>query len=119
MTPADRRWSMSEADLQESVRKMCDQLGLTVRHVRDERGNWVQGWPDLDIIGTRLIHRELKSERGTLTPAQRHIGRLLTDAGQDWKVWRPSDLLDGTIARELTSISRLRIAVLTAADMGS
>jgi hypothetical protein len=96
---------MTEAELQDRVRAMCDALGLVVRHVRDERGNWLQGWPDLDILGTRLIHRELKSMRGQLTGDQRRVGAKLTRAGQDWAVWRPVDLLDGTIARKLTAIS--------------
>lgn len=112
----DRAALMSEAELQESVREMCDRLGLVARHVRDERGNWVQGWPDLDIVGKRIIYRELKSQTGQLSSHQRRIGRLLTEAGADWAVWRPSDLLDGTVARELTSICRLKIAVFTAAE---
>lgn len=114
VTGRDRTWSMSEADLQESVRKMCDHLGLAVRHVRDERGNWLPGWPDLDIVGKRLIHRELKSQRGQLTPDQRRVGYLLANAGQDWAVWRPSDLLGGTVAKELVAISPLEIAVFSA-----
>ena len=97
---------MSEVELQDTVRKMCDALGLVVRHVRDERGNWVTGWPDLDILGPHgIIWRELKSMRGQLTPDQRRVGSLMTRAGLDWAVWRPVDLLDGTIARQLTAIS--------------
>lgn len=97
---------MTEAELQEQVRQMCGHLGLVVRHVRDERGNWVQGWPDLDILGKRLIHRELKSQHGRLTADQRRIGSLINRAeGLDWSVWRPADLVNGTIARQLAAIA--------------
>jgi hypothetical protein len=38
-----------------------------------------------------LIFRELKSPTGRLSSEQDAWGDLLTRAGCDWQVWRPSD----------------------------
>ena len=98
--------AMLERDLQAQVRTMCDQLGLLVEHVEDSRRGrtWLPGWPDLTIVGRTVIYRELKTEAGTLTPEQRAVGEALTRAGADWAVWRPRDLLGGTIARTLAAL---------------
>jgi len=114
-----RSWSMSEAALQESVRKMCDGLALTVQHVENSlQGRvWVKGWPDLAIIGTTIIYRELKRQSESPTADQRRIGAIIQRAHGDWAVWRPDDLYDGTIARQLTAISRLKISVFMSEDI--
>jgi hypothetical protein len=59
------------------------------------------------------LFRELKSERGVLTPEQRQVGEMLQHAGQSWRVWRPSDLLSGQIARELTEVAGLQESLFT------
>jgi hypothetical protein len=91
------------------VRRLMADLGLWGYHPLNSIGSR-QGWPDWTIIGTRIIHRELKSERGTLRPEQRAVGDRILAAGGDWAVWRPTDLLSLRIARELTAISGLKIA---------
>lgn len=59
-----------------------------------------EGWPDLVLWRPdRIIFRELKSETGKLTPAQRDLLLSLRAAGADVLVWRPSDWPD--IEKEL------------------
>lgn len=101
---------MTEAELMEEVRRMCEALRLDVFHVRDSRGSWGPGFPDLVIAGTRILFRECKSHHGSLQPDQRRWGSKIQRGGGDWCVWRPRDLADGTIAAQLTAISPLSIA---------
>lgn len=98
--------AMSERQLQNQVRELCTRLGLVVEHVEDSRRGrtWCAGWPDLVIVGNRVIYRELKREGGALSAEQRTVGAALERAGADWAVWRPRHLLDGTIIATLTAL---------------
>ena len=102
---------VSEAVFQAQVVELARILGWTVNHTRRSIGKgqkWttatsVVGWPDLTLIGHgRALYRELKSERGKLTPEQVAVLQLLRVNGQDAEVWRPSDLDSGRIQRELS-----------------
>jgi hypothetical protein len=95
------------------VRRLMADLGLWAYHVRNSKGS-EPGWPDWVIIGTRIIYRELKAEHGTLSPEQRAVGARITRAGGNWKVWRPSDLLSGQIARELTEVAAIQAELFSA-----
>jgi hypothetical protein len=108
LTPAQLRLAkaMPEADLQEQVRLRCVRLHLPVQHVYDSRRCWLPGWPDLVILGSAVLWRELKRQGEEPTADQRRVGRAITRAGGDWAVWRPSDLLDGTIDAQLMAIAR-------------
>lgn len=88
--------SMSERELQEHVVSMAKALGWLVNHAWDSRRS-ESGLPDLVMArrGTVLL-AELKTERGTLSPAQWEWQHAATA-----ELWRPSDLLDGTIERAL------------------
>jgi hypothetical protein len=102
---------MTEAELQEQVRLMCAQLGLYHYHPHDSRRS-AAGWPDSVIISQRtrrIIFRELKTERGILTGEQKRVGYLLVAAGEDWAVWKPHDLYDGSIQHELVELSGHRV----------
>ena len=89
--------------LQAAVLALIDAYGLW--SYRAER-SYIGGWPDLVILGPGgSLFRELKSERGTLKPAQRDVGWRLGRAGHNWAVWRPRDLLSGTIERQLAAIT--------------
>lgn len=101
---------MSENELQDRIRSMCDSLHLAVQHIADARRCWLTGWPDLTIIGSEIIFAELKSQTGQPSPDQHRVRQLLERAGARWVLWRPEHLLSGEIARELTAISALRIA---------
>lgn len=88
------------------IRKLCADLGLLRFHVHDARRS-PAGFPDLVIVGRGVLYRELKRQDGKVSPAQREWLDALAEAGADACVWRPSHLLNGAIARELTRISSL------------
>lgn len=95
---------LTEAELQTEVFWLCEQNGLKVQHIPRADRTWLPGWPDLVIFGTGILWRELKSHTGILYPHQRRVGSLITAGGGDWCVWRPRDLVDGTIERQLRAI---------------
>ncbi len=100
---------MTEAKLQETVRQLCVNLGLYHYHPHDSRHS-AGGWPDSVIAGPRgILFRELKRQDKSPTAEQARVGALLTAAGADYAVWRPLDLLDGTIAREVAAITSLPV----------
>jgi hypothetical protein len=72
------------------------------------RGEWRtpvaadgKGWPDLVLVRDRVLYRELKSERGTLSVEQQDWGHALKLAGADYDTWRPLQWYDGTIEAAL------------------
>lgn len=71
-----------------------------------------RGFPDLVIYGPGgAIHRELKISLGYgrgLSPAQTTWRNRLQAAGQDWAIWTPRELRDGSIERELDAIETPR-----------
>lgn len=105
--------TMTEDDLLTSVLELCSLLGLHTAHFRPaktERG-WRtavsgdgKGFPDLVIVGNGVLFRELKSERGRLSPEQVVWMRKLYAAGADATDWRPSDWRSGRIERELKEL---------------
>ena len=98
------------------VRKLMADLGLFGYHTRNSKGS-TAGWPDWVIIGrVGILYRELKTEHGTVTPEQRHVGELITRAGGNWAVWRPRDLLDHTIARELEGLAAVQLSLFDGAS---
>jgi hypothetical protein len=109
MTPAQHAAAkaMPEKQLQEAVRKMCADLGLFYFHVLNSKG-CEPGWPDCTIAGRRLIFRELKSQSGTVSAEQAEVGRKLRAAGQSWRIWRPVDLIDGSIGTELAVLAAIQ-----------
>lgn len=50
------------------------------------------GFPDwIFVRGEHLLFRELKTKVGRLSEDQKRWCRWLTEAGQDYDVWRPGD----------------------------
>lgn len=98
---------MTEAELQIHVRTLCGVLSLLVDHTEDSvRGRcWLKGRPDLEIIGRRVLKRELKAHGEQPTPEQTRMGYAYKAAGVDWDVWRPDDWASRRIHRELAAIS--------------
>ena len=95
---------MKEAHLQGAVIDMCRLFGIAWHHEYSSRRS-TPGWPDLFLCGSRgFILRELKTATGRLTTEQQHWGLMLRNAGVQWDVWRPDDLHNGRIQRELESI---------------
>ena len=95
---------MQEDELLAEIEKRCGLRGLLWHHSRDSRREQ-SGWPDLVIVGPGgILFRELKSEDGRLSLAQRDVGRTILAARGNWAIWRPSDLYDGTVSRWLTKL---------------
>ncbi len=93
--------AMTEAQLQDAVMGLADVLGLRVHHETDSRRSRA-GFPDLVIVGRRVLFVELKRQDGRVRPEQRAWLEALTAAeGVTAVVWRPSALLDGTIQATL------------------
>ena len=111
MMPEDR----GPDSLDAHVRRLMADLGLFGYHTRNSKGSG-PGWPDWVIIGRGgILFRELKAEQGTVSPEQRHVGDLITRAGGNWAVWRPRDLLDGSVGRELASLAAVQLELWQAA----
>jgi len=101
--------AMAEDELQANVMDACRVLGLLAYHTHDSRRS-PAGFPDLAICGRRLIFRELKTERGKVSPQQELWLAALRRAGVDADVWRPGDWRDGSIMRQLQGL-RIKAAV--------
>lgn len=101
------RHIVSEADLDREVRRLLagmPWLEATSWSAHDNRLSHGSGVPDWCFIGTRILWRELKLERGRLSDAQKRWRWSLFMAGADWAIWRPADLYSGRIERELRAI---------------
>lgn len=95
---------MTEKELLQAVRDITRFLRIHAYHTHDSRRS-DPGFPDLVVVGTRVLYRELKTEKGRLRPAQVVWVNALTHAGVDVGVWRPADLLDGTILDQLRAVA--------------
>jgi hypothetical protein len=112
ITPAEHRAiqasAMSEAQLQAAILGAARRAGFLAYHTHDSRRS-AAGYPDLHLVhpqrGISLL-RELKTEKGRLTPDQQQWLHALTAAGQDAGVWRPMDWLDGTVDAVLEGRAR-------------
>lgn len=81
---------MTEAQLQQRITDLCDWLKLTWHHETDSRRSKA-GFPDLVIVGNRVLFVELKSQSGRLSRQQAEWINVLRGAGVEVHVWRPSD----------------------------
>jgi len=95
--------AMAEDELQANIMDACKVLGLLAYHTHDARRS-PAGFPDLCIVGRRLIFRELKTQRGKLTPDQSVWLHGLRRAGVDADVWRPEQWCDGSVMRQLQAM---------------
>jgi hypothetical protein len=95
---------VSEADLLQAVRDLCGYMGLSVYHTHNSRRS-EPGFPDIVAAGPGgLLLRELKADKGRVSPAQQRWLSVLRSAGADAGVWRPVDLQGGVVERELRAL---------------
>lgn len=103
---------MLEKDLQRHVIGLFRSAGWRVCHFHDSRrqikpGVFVgdvdaKGFPDLVAVKhSRVVFVELKSEKGTVSKGQRDWLEVLSSAGQEVYVWRPSHLDSGAVHKVL------------------
>jgi VRR-NUC domain len=101
---------VKEAEFQSAIMEMARLSGWTVFHHHDSRREVnrngarvlvgdrdAKGYPDLTLVHARrrlVIWREIKTERGRLSIAQREWLDVLIAAGFDAKVWRPKDRVE-------------------------
>ena len=80
---------MTEKSFQSLVVFYAKSRGWRVYHTYDSRRS-EPGFPDLLLVRHKILYRELKIEKGRVSPAQKAWGESLTEAGADYAVWRPS-----------------------------
>jgi len=97
--------AMSEKDLQRSVMAMAMSYGWLHYSIPDSRWATSRGYPDLTMAQKgRIMFVELKTMKGRLSEHQeRWLLALESVETNEVHVWRPSDLLDGTIERYLSN----------------
>ena len=105
---------VAEDNLTTSVIDLCRVLHIDMRyHPHDSRDSEF-GWPDWVLLGPlrdgrrHCLIRELKSDTGRVSAAQRAWVDGLREAGIDADVWTPDDLRSGRIERELKALARAR-----------
>lgn len=96
---------LTEAQLQRLIIATCRVMRLYVYHTYDSRG-CARGFPDLVIIGKRVLWRELKGWKPSSRPTREQSEVLsgLRLAGQDADLWRPVDWFSGRIRTELAAV---------------
>ena len=82
---------MTESQFQSQVIDLAKKCGWIYFHCYDSRRS-PEGFPDLVLAKERILYRELKTEKGRLTSAQKQWGYTLLKAGADYGVWRPGDM---------------------------
>ena len=82
---------LTEKEWQQQVVSLARTLNYAVYHTFDSRRSQ-PGFPDLVLIGRKLLFIECKSERGKLSEAQERWLDMLRRAGAEAYVLRPSDL---------------------------
>ena len=92
--------AVTETQLEAYVEALAGDLGLLVHHEQDSRRS-ERGFPDLVIVGSRVLWVELKSAGGQLRPDQVTWRYRLQAAGAEWRLWRPADWASGSIQAEL------------------
>jgi hypothetical protein len=101
---ADIARRMTETDLQDRIIAICKRLGLDVYHTHDSRRSEA-GFPDLVIAGDygHLFAELKRQDRHPTAPQQAWLDRLAKTGTA--VVWRPSDLIDGSIAWALAKLA--------------
>ena len=90
-----KAWGLKESDFQKTVIDLAEFQGWRVYHVAKVKGQLRsktgEGFPDLVLARERCLFRELKRESEDPSDDQEIWLMILIAAGEDAKVWRPSD----------------------------
>lgn len=101
--------AMSERTFQQGVLKLAQFHGFALTyHTHDSRRS-APGFPDLVLVNPRtgrVLWRELKTNKGRVSPEQRAWLDGLAAVGMDAGVWRPDDLDSGLVVAELGGKTR-------------
>ena len=90
---------MTEKQFQSHIVHVAQMKGWLVYHTYDSRRS-APGFPDLVLVREKVLFRELKTDKGRVTPAQKAWAASLQQAESDYKLWRPSMMK--AIYKELT-----------------
>ena len=84
--------ALTEKEFMAQVVKLARVLGWIVFHPYESRRS-VHGFPDLTMVRPpRVLFVELKNDKGRLTLAQEHRGKMLGECPDvKYYLWRPSD----------------------------
>ena len=82
---------ITEKHFQSLVVKHAKSRNWLVYYTYDSRRS-AKGFPDLVLVRNKVLFRELKTDTGRLTDAQKAWGEKLKTAGADYAVWRPKAL---------------------------
>lgn len=98
---------MTEAQLTRRIADLAQGQGLLAHWCRDSRKCYGhKGFPDLVIAGRRgVIFAEIKMLDAETSAAQDWWAYTLDRGRVRWILWRPADLEDGTIERELRELA--------------
>lgn len=95
---------MSESQFQSAVIELAKLNGYRlIYHTHDSRRS-VAGFPDLVLVSEhrqRALFRELKTDKGRLSPEQFDWITSMQLAKLNAGVWRPADLTNGHILKDL------------------
>lgn len=93
---------MSEKDLQDKVIDTALRNGWLVYHTHDSRRS-APGFPDLVLVHPEhgVMWRELKKQKGRVSPDQKKWLDRLAAVDENTGVWRPSDWVSEQIVKEL------------------
>ena len=84
---------MTEKQFQSHIVHFAKTRGWLVYHTHDSRRS-EPGFPDLVLVRGRVLFRELKTDKGKISPAQKEWAASLEQAESDYKLWRPSMMTD-------------------------
>ena len=82
---------ITEKDFQHTVVEAAKLYGWLCYHTHDSRRS-EPGFPDLCLVREKVLFRELKTDKGRVSLAQKAWGVQLEKAGSDYAVWRPLQL---------------------------
>ncbi|KQR02560.1 hypothetical protein ASF72_10705 [Arthrobacter sp. Leaf141] len=95
---------MSEEQFQQQVTDLAQVLGYDMIYHNPDSRRMQAGFPDLTLISTSrgiVLFRELKTSKGRVRPDQVKCLAAMQAAGLNAGVWRPEDLHNKHIERDL------------------